>query len=727
VPRARRTLAAVFAGDRRVWRAAALCGLPLLALIAFYCVRPRDYFTGSNSVEAYTYVAPAAAGQRLCVPGLEIPAGTARIRLQLLSRTALRPRLELELLEGGRTIRSELAPVRVSAGSRSSFAEFPIPTQPSQPASRPATACLTAAELVNWGGTPLPAPPPEPPTLAGAPLSGRISIWYQPPQGSQRSYLGQLGSILDRAALFRPSPVGAWTYWLILFAALPLLALAAVRLLALAAAGRMPRRILAWLYVLAVVNFVCWALLTPPFQAPDEVDHFAYTQSLVERGERPSQGAVSPLQRWSGAEALALEDTSFFTDHQVGDSTPPWLAAQERRYEHDVTRLHPSAANGGGNETAATHGPIYYAALAPAYLAAGSGVFAQLTLMRLVSALIGALTVVFAFLLVRELVPGRQWPAVLAALLVAFEPMYGFISGAVNNDVGANAGAAALELLLIRVLRRGLTVRTGALLGALLVLLPLVKGTVLSLYPLAVLVLIASLWRRHGRAQAPGWAALAGVAGVAALVRAGILSAASTATQATGAAGPAPAPAVSDTSSVSLALHHLPGYFSYVWEVFLPRLPFMHAHFVAGELPAYVIFVERGWGAFGWYTVYFPQGVYAVITTVMLLAIPLALWAARREWAWVRANWISVVAVLLMPVFVIAGFEAAFYTPSLRPVISEFGRYLFPAIAPLAAFVVGALHAFGRRRAVLAGAALLAAMIALSVASQLLTLTAFYA
>ncbi len=60
--------------------------------------------------------------------------------------------------------------------------------------------------------------------------------------------------------------------------------------------------------------------------------------------------------------------------------------------------------------------------------------------MRIGSALIGALVVLFTFLLARELAPGRPWLAVLAALLVAYEPMYGFISGIVNNDVGVNAG-----------------------------------------------------------------------------------------------------------------------------------------------------------------------------------------------------------------------------------------------------------------------------------------------
>ena len=87
--------------------------------------------------------------------------------------------------------------------------------------------------------------------------------------------------------------------------------------------------------------------------------------------------------------------------------------------------------------------------------------------------------------------------------------MYGFISGSVNNDVGVNAGAAALELLLIRMLRRGMTVPWGLLTGALLILLPIVKGTGYSLYPVAAVAFLAALWRHHRRADAAGWAALA--------------------------------------------------------------------------------------------------------------------------------------------------------------------------------------------------------------------------
>src|SRR4029077_18680117 len=110
-----------------------------------------------------------------------------------------------------------------------------------------------------------------------------------------------------------------------------------------------------------------WTLITPPFQAPDEVDHFAYTQSLVERGEAPSRSPAAALARWSSAETLALEDESFFSDHQVGDTRVPWIAHAQSVYREHAASADPSSADGGGNETAATHGAIYYAALAPAY------------------------------------------------------------------------------------------------------------------------------------------------------------------------------------------------------------------------------------------------------------------------------------------------------------------------------------------------------------------------
>ena len=224
----------VFAGERRVWRAAGICALPLLALILAYCLHPVQYFTGTDDVEALTYVVPTPAGQRVCVPGLELPAGTARIRLQLISRTTERPVLRLALTLPGRVVHSSLPPQAVES-DRISTAIFTIPRLPASPAYTAASLCLTAGDLVNWGGTPLAGiPSPSPPTLQGQPFPARIALWYMPPAGARSSYLARVATILDRAALFRPGAVGPWLYWLILFGVLPALALLSVRCLALA-------------------------------------------------------------------------------------------------------------------------------------------------------------------------------------------------------------------------------------------------------------------------------------------------------------------------------------------------------------------------------------------------------------------------------------------------------------------------------------------------------------
>jgi Predicted membrane protein (DUF2142) len=722
----RRLAAAVFAGDQRVWRAALVVAVPVFLLVAFYCLRPRAYYTGTDSVEAYTYIAEVHAGEPVCVPNAQIPAGTGRIRLQLISATTLRPslRMRLTMLAGDRTIESAVAATTV-AGNRISAVEFSIPRSSLDIARGPASLCVTASGVVNWGGTPLvAAPSPSPPTAGGHPIGGRIALWYLPPAGSQRSYVARASQILSRASLFRPGFVGPWLYVLMLLVVLPGLALASIRCLALAAQNRglSQRRMALALFAIAAVNFACWALITPPFQAPDEVDHFAYTQSLVERGEAPSRNGGSPLPRWSSAEALALEDTSFLTDHQVGDTRAPWTAAQQSFYRTQVASQHPSAANGGGNETAATHGAIYYAALAPAYLLASSSPFDQLTLMRLTSALIGALTVLFAFLLARELAPARPWLAVLAALLVAYEPMYGFVSGAVNNDVGVNAAAAALELLMILLVRRGLTLTLSVLTGGLLIALPIIKATGESLYPVAALAVLAAIWRHHRRVDIAGIAGLV-LAALAVHEIAGRLAGVFRSGASSGGASGSGIAA----GTASTVLEHPLGYLAYLWEVFLPRLSFMAPHFETASPPAFVIFVERGWGAFGWYDVLFPRWLFLVIFAGMLLVPLLAAAAVRREWRFVRGNLVETALLLLMPIAVVAGFEAAYYTTGTRPAIAEFGRYAFPAIAPLAVIVVASLHAFPRRWAMLGGAGLLVAMLALSYAGQLVTLTGFYA
>ncbi len=60
--------------------------------------------------------------------------------------------------------------------------------------------------------------------------------------------------------------------------------------------------------------------------------------------------------------------------------------------------------------------------------------------MRLASAMLAAFTVAFVFATVRELAPGRPWAPVAAAMLAAFQPVFGFIEGHRERGRGSEPG-----------------------------------------------------------------------------------------------------------------------------------------------------------------------------------------------------------------------------------------------------------------------------------------------
>jgi hypothetical protein len=725
----RRSLrATIFDGDRRVWHWSAAVGLPLIALILIWCLVPRAYYTGTDSVNALTVSAPVTAGTSACVERLNIPAGTARIQFSTVSGQATAPELQLSL----RTAReSYVSPVTAASAAIGVInrISFPIPRLTIDSVSVPAELCVRAvAGAFGIGGTPATEALQPPLRIGGRATLLRVAVWYLPRAGATRSYLDELRTMFDRAALFAPGFVRPCLFALIFLLVLPATGLLAVRCLAVGAAGG-SRKLALGLYVVAVLNGAAWSLITPPFQSPDEVDHFAYVQSLAERGEKPSPYPASSDKRWSTAEEDSLLGTDMLTDHLMSDSRAPELIADASAYRQLISRDHPARDDGGGLQTTSGYGPLYYLALTPGYLLASSGsVFSQLEAARLMSVLIGALSCVFAYLTVREIAERPVWLAVLTGLLVAFQPMYSFLSGTLNSDIGIDAGAAAVAYLLIRMIRHGLDRRLTGVLGLLLGALPFVKDSAYELYPLALVAVGGALWRHRSFAAGARVKTIASLAVLAGSLAFSYVLASVVDSRLTPAAPfPGATTSVTTTSgSLSVPLHHPFSYLAYLWEVFLPRLPGMTPHFPPGGLPSTTIFTRRGWAAFGWYDVFFPGWVYQVLAAAMLGGLVLGLLAMWRERRFVGARRVEAVILILFPIVTVASFEAVFYTVGTRTAIAEMGRYVFPALIPLAALAVGALYALGRQRVLAAGTILLTVVLAFCYASQLLTFTAFY-
>lgn len=720
--RRNRLLALAFPGDRRVWLVAAAIGALFAILVGQAVLSQRGYFTGTSSVRTVNFTPPVPEGAAVCTSGLDLPAETARIEVELLAPegATLGGRLRVEG-EGTIESRAQVPPGRHKA-------ELPIPTRPADPASVPASLCLEVeeGEGVTFGGTAGIRQIDRPLTIDGEQLEHRLAVWYRPAADERRNLISLAPEIARRASLFRPGFVGPWTYWLIALLVMPALIYAALRLLADPVRSRRLPLALA-VGLLAFGHAATWALVTPAFNSPDESEHFSYAQYLAETGNATSAG----LPEQSAEATVAFDGLKLFSWTETLDGRPPWLALDEQRWRERERSIPVPRDNGGGLTTATqSHTPLYYGLLVPPYLAfSDASIFSRLAVMRLTSALLGALVAIFAFLTVRELVPRRPALAVAAGLLVAFQPMFAFMSASVNNDMGVNAAAAALLYVVVRALMRGLTVPLGIAMGALFVITPLMKFSGYAIMPALVFALVVLAWREWRpalsrerrqevvREHRGAWIALAATV-VGLTIAWGLVSTTFDRTTFSTPEGNAP---VVGTFSLS----QLSGYVSYTWQVFLPKLPFMNELWPGVRWPAFEIYGIRGWAAFGWYAITFPRWVYVLVNLVSLgvaaLAIA-ALWRRRRA---ALRIWAPVAALAIALVSLVVGIHFAYYKTEPRA-IAEQGRYVFPAIIALTGMVVAAGWSLRREWVVPIVTGAVCLVLGFAYAAQLMALTGFY-
>jgi 4-amino-4-deoxy-L-arabinose transferase-like glycosyltransferase len=479
---------------------------------------------------------------------------------------------------------------------------------------------------------------------------------------------------------------------------------------------RLPRlRPVVAVALIAFANSAVWALITPNYQAPDEEAHVGYVVELAEHGKPPRDDSPNPFFT-SEMNALAAGMNTYDMLQFAYATRPPWTDARVKGYDALVAQGQ-QRGNGGGSSTASVHGPVYYAVPAAAYrIFYGSSFLDRLLVMRLASALLAALTVGFVFATVRELAPGRPWAAVAAALLAAFQPVFGFIEGAVNADVGVNLAGAVLTFLLIRAFRRGLTLWLAVAIPAAFILGTLAKATMLAYVPVLGFAVLVLLWRRAGRWRE--WLAMAATAAVPA----GIWAALAPVWHHTF----VPVPGGGGGGGLAGQAPTIGAKLSYIWQVFLPPLPFMHHDFAAGQHPIWDIYVVRMWGGFGWLDVYLPHVLFVAIAVAMCLIAALALRGLWLERELVRRR-IPETLLLAGSLLCVLGFtHAAFAKFNPAAAIQEQGRYAFPAISALAIISITACFGLGRRRAPMAGVALVAAMMALSGFAQLYVFSAYF-
>lgn len=396
-----------------------------------------------------------------------------------------------------------------------------------------------------------------------------------------------------------------------------------------------------WAVLLILAGYLvaaaCYAVWTPAWQVPDEPAHYNYARFLAENGRFPVLQAGDYPHNY--LEEIKARHFS------------PDLSIDPIRYESHQP-------------------PLYYVLAAGVYaLFAGASLFVRLVAMRLLSVLMGAGTILLAYVLVRGNFPSRPCLAWGTAAFIAFLPMHIAVTAGVNNDALAELMLAVILLWLLRYLRRRpgrqspTPFRDWLSLGLLLGLGLLTKTSVYIALPLTALVI---LWG-EGRRVLRGWLISFGIALLMALpwyVR-NVLT-------------------YGGLDILGLGRHDA------VTQEQLRTATWLASHDLRSLLTRFVETTFRSfWGQFGWMGVLLDSRLYTLLALLSgLAAFGVLWWLMRllRRQTRLFPHETRALAVLGLSAFL----TMLGYLWYNLQFIQHQGRYLFPALIPIGlAFAAG--------------------------------------
>jgi len=401
--------------------------------------------------------------------------------------------------------------------------------------------------------------------------------------------------------------------------------------------------------VLFLALGVFYSLATPPLEASDEFDHYPYVQYVQMQGALPvmdpadsdpwrQEGGQPPLYYLLMAGLTSWIDTSDLEDVR-------WL-------NHHAFIGMPNQV---GNKNLIIHQPEREAF-------PWRGTVLAVHVIRLGSAVLGAVTVWLVWRVAAQLCPQSKWIPFTAAALTAFNPMFLFVSAAVNNDVLAALLGSLTLLLLVKISNIKDQISNRALftyyliLGIVLGLGALTKLSLVAMIPLALVAVALRSWRHHS--DAPTLKRLIFLVCSLSFV---IL----------------PALAISGWWFLrNWRLYGDPTAVSVFMQILGYRAEPLTLKGLWGEFGT---FRRTYWGLFGGVNVPAPEPVYVfydLLSLAGLVGLALRAWRRRREgigvW-WILLLWIAILfAALLRWVMMYYSFQ---------------GRLMFPGVAALSTFL----------------------------------------
>lgn len=404
---------------------------------------------------------------------------------------------------------------------------------------------------------------------------------------------------------------------------------------------------------------VAYSVVNPLHEGTDELRHYRFVRYLVENKRLPVQGQ----------EACRSQSHHPPLIYALGALVSGWV--ETGRGVCDSPEANPFWGYRQW-EVGTDNKNMYMHKGAEAWPWRGEALAARLV--RFVNVLVGAGTVWLTYLVGLAIWPRRNWLAVGGTLFVAFNPMFVYMSGTINNDVMAALSGTAVLYVCVRLLthlpEKGLSWRWGLAAGGVYALALMSK---FNLAPIVALWVLASAVVAQRRGAWGWWARVQAIALAVTLVGAGWWF------------------------GRNYYYYGEPTGFETLTTLWGVRTPSESFWLVMQELPNAW---SSLWGRFGFGQIPLPQGVYTGLWWLMLVAGAGLLWRGWCEGR--RSPLFWPVAMLFLQVGMFFGILFAYMLVSPA---GAMGRFFFPGLPALSLLMGYGLAQFlGARGAAVGGA-----------------------
>jgi 4-amino-4-deoxy-L-arabinose transferase-like glycosyltransferase len=261
--------------------------------------------------------------------------------------------------------------------------------------------------------------------------------------------------------------------------------------------ARWAQAALVLLLVFTLLRGMLVAITIPHFWAPDEDYHFLYAEYLTTQHALPSPDKpLYPPEYGTAVQAINYDAYCCGPLNQLFTGDPKAAVKATSHLSHLYRE-----PNQFGRGVGVVHPPLYQLAAAGVNAAGGNAsILTRVTWVRFLTAVLGVLAVYATWLLAAQVLRNTRLQ-LLAAFLMAIQPMVMYLAGIVNHDSALIAFSTLALAMTAFILRTPPRAAQGLWLGGAIVLALWVKGSALALIPVAALAYLFQWLAHRGSAR----------------------------------------------------------------------------------------------------------------------------------------------------------------------------------------------------------------------------------